>query len=982
MSNLAHLCKERIAKTGYAEFIGQLVHVESISDSGEARFCCVVHEESTSSASFNVNSGLWKCHSANCGASGDIIDFFQAVRGIATKGETIHQLAVALKLIENITEGMVEAFAERLQDKSLATAMEWFGVSEAALRYFRIGITRQDDKSFLTIPIRGGSGHYEDIRRYNKNYKPKIKHWADGHGAVRVFPYESLGRFKSYVVMEGEKDTMRAIEFGIENAICFTGGAGSLPDDAVDLFKGAALYLCYDIDTAGREGVEKIGRRLAAHVNGIYDIRLPGSDMPANGDFSDWANLGYTMADWETLVFQAVKIEPVGGQFNPEVSEDAPRAVLFSEIRNATDLYGIPIRFLGHAMGCSVGLQNYQVPTEVLLDCPQNKKKMCETCACFGMDLNRRPWVIPVNYRSEASLQMFRVSEEQQGQAVRRLLSINRRCDALKIATTKRRPVQHLLVSPPVELSAAREYEAGGFLTAYYHGEPVTDNRDYWFTGFLQADPKTQSAVLNLHQAEPARNVIEHFTVTEDTFAAIDSFRPKAGRTIDEHFREMHRMIESHIGIWGQYGLQHAFLESIFSVIEFSVGDRRVENGWVEVLIIGDTGLAKTTVGRRIMEMVNVGELISGENVTAAGLIGGVEQVDKISIVKWGALPRNNGGFVILDEIEEMQRKGGKDITGQLTALRSSGWAEVTKIVNSRAPARVRMVWITNPTEARRISSFNGGCRAIETVIRGRADVARFTKAYSVASDNISVETITQDRARETRAELCRHLNTLAILTWSLKHDQVRFTPESHALLKRETIRLTNKYHESIPLLEKGRAFDKLAKLSVPVAALSGSFVSEGDTLTLLIDALHVQYAIQHLEGTYDDPAMGYDTYSAVEYERQEIVDETLVRNALLTVHEVSTEAVLRYFLTHSTFSRNGLDELMGNRTAAYDLWSKLLANNCLTTGHRADQAVKTPAFAGLVERLIGDLKNGKAHKIDGQFFGSRAWEAANERRN
>ncbi len=126
------------------------------------------------------------------------------------------------------------------------------------------------------------------------------------------------------------------------------------------------------------------------------------------------------------------------------------------------------------------------------------------------------------------------------------------------------------------------------------------------------------------------------------------------------------------------------------------------------------------------MQMVNVGELISGETVSTAGLIGGIEFIDRIPITKWGALPRNHCGFVVLDEIDEMQKKN-KDIISQLTALRSSGMAEITKIHNAKTPTKVRLLWLTNPQEGRAIASYNGACRAIDGVINSRQDVARFT---------------------------------------------------------------------------------------------------------------------------------------------------------------------------------------------------------------------------------------------------------------
>jgi hypothetical protein len=355
------------------------------------------------------------------------------------------------------------------------------------------------------------------------------------------------------------------------------------------------------------------------------------------------------------------------------------------------------------------------------------------------------------------------------------------------------------------------------------------------------------------------------------------------------------------------------------------------------------------------------GEFISAENVSLAGLIGGIEFIDKVPITKWGALPRNHRGFVVLDEIDEMQRKN-RDITSQLTALRSSGRAEITKIHNAKTPACVRMLWITNPEDGRTIGSYNGACRAIEGVIRSRQDIARFTKAIAVASESASVETITQLKERNERPGVRRHFNNLAILVWSLQREQVQFTEEAQRLLQRETLRLTSKYHESVPLDgERPRvrqAGETLRPDCGPVWQLPG-----GDgQMTLYVGIGHVQYAIRHLEHCYDHGAMGYDQFSQVEYARQTIPNEKAVEKALKTCMTVQPVTILRHFLVHNRLTRGHLEELLGDRLAAMQLWSVLLANNCLQHTGSSDTATKTKSFAGLVESLLAEESKTRTH--------------------
>jgi MCM2/3/5 family protein/Toprim domain-containing protein len=949
MARLPDLCKETIASTlGFENWLKRFTEIERTSDAGEAQFFCVAHEHShdTASASMNLATGLWTCFA--CEQKGDAIDLFFHARKCKSKGEAIRQVALELKLIADITDDMVARHHEHLmRDPALIkVARDWLGIGEPTLKHFQIGYVRQEPCSRFTLPIRGESGEWEDIRRYNRHVKPKMLPWAAGHGACRFFPIETVRERDTLFLMAGEKDMMRLWEFGVEGAMTVTGGEGSLPHSAMELLAGKTVYVCFDIDKAGREQAPRVAQRLVPHARAVYLIHLPSEGLPANGDFSDWANRGHTLEDWEALVAGAEKVECRGASFHDGEDESQPEEVTFRDIQSA-QLYKRHVRFLAHAMGKSIGLEGYQVPTQVVLDCPQNQKRLCTHCALYGKTL---PWEIPINYRAESSLQLFRTSDEGQNLAIRKICNINRKCEVVQIANKDRTIMQHLFLSPPIELTQMRDaYD--GMITAYYHGEPIQDNRDYWFTGYVQADPKSQRTVLNLHTAEPARNAIDHFVLGNDTYEAIDWFRIKNADTVQDHMLKLHRYIEADCGIWGRYDVQQAVLESVYSALEFCCGHRSIDNGWVEVLVIGDSGTAKSTLAKRMMMMFDVGEFVSAETASMAGLVGGIEFVDKIPVTKWGVWPRNDRGFLVLDEIDELQRKH-KDIISQLTALRSSGRAEITKIHSAKTPARVRTVWITNPESGRNVSSYHGACRAIQAIIPNQQDIARFTKVYAISRDTVSVETITQNRETNQIPMVRQHFNRLAILAWSLQKEQIVFTDDAYTLIERETKVIVEKYHESIPLIEKGRAFDKLAKLAVPIAVLCGSFAEKEGQLQLTVDTHHAEYAVRHLQETYDAPAMGYDRYSVKERSREEIPNTAQVERALRDVQQVPTQSLVQHLLSMQILTRMNLEDFIGERLVAAALWSALSASHCLQYAGDLKSATKTRAFIDLLEEM------------------------------
>jgi DNA primase len=142
MASLASLIKKKIEQgPGYEDFIRRYVDVEYINEQGEARFCCVAHEEDKSGCHFNTSTGLWKCFSGNCGAQGDVIDFFFYATKAKGKAEAIRQLAVDLKIIEDLSDDLIDGLEHALWSvpQILQRAEDDFGVTGETLKRYRIG---------------------------------------------------------------------------------------------------------------------------------------------------------------------------------------------------------------------------------------------------------------------------------------------------------------------------------------------------------------------------------------------------------------------------------------------------------------------------------------------------------------------------------------------------------------------------------------------------------------------------------------------------------------------------------------------------------------------------------------------------------------------------------------------------------------------------------------------------------------------------
>lgn len=985
----ADLCLRKLKDIGFRGFADKFLTVEGSSDIEEIRFFCPAHENTnTASASFNVTTGKWKCFSAECDKGGDSIDLYSyLINKPRNRPFAARALAIKMGWASEITDEVVERLVSNLYLKPsfVPAALKQFGISKPTLDKWRIGLNiLEPNKNRFSIPILGESGEYEDIRlRNGEDPKRKVVSWRIGNGACRVFPIQTLQEFETVIIFAGEKDCLRAYDFGLHNAICFTGSEGSLPTTWVTLFKAKRVYICFDLDAAGKKGANTVVQALKVVAKAVYQVAIPEwPGMPKNADFSDWANKGGTLQQFQELLVTATanpavtvsNLQQILDGSMPSPSDEVTE-VSFQDL-STSEFHGKKIRMLAHVIGVSAGLKSYQATSVINCDCRRDRPVICGMCTSGLLEHNSNeigPMRKEIDHSNEISLQLIRSPAISRDFVVKKLLGVPERCESFDYIELERRNIQTLMLSQPIELSVMRETTPYRMI-AYYSGEFIQDNRDYWFEGWLQADPKTGESVLNLESAIPAKSAVEDYVVTENTFKCIEHFQLLQHETVKEHFQTLYALFEGMTGIFGRSDLIHGVIESMFSVIEFQVGQKHVKNGWVDVLFIGDTRTGKSEITKQIMEVVNVGELISCENVTAAGLLGGIEFVDKQPITVWGKMVQNDLGMIAFDEMSEMTGKNGKsDILAQLSSVRSSGVAEINKIQQSKANARVRSVYITNPRFGREITSFDSGIRSVQSVISNQEDIARFTKAYVVSSDTVSLDTILQDRKIRRDPNVLKFLNSLAILTWSLKSDQVEFTKEANEYLRIETKRIASKYHPSIPLIEKGSCFVKLAKLSVPIAVMCGSFIrtdqpstidAESDCdsgVKLIVQEEHCRFAIEKLEEHYDSYVCGYKRYSDHEKEREAIKNESILWKKLVECGDKLDKrvSIVDFLLANEVITFNAFVQALGRRFEADILWADMVQNNALRPikSGNTEHMLKTSAFVKLLMRMLQNYK-------------------------
>ncbi len=168
------------------------------------------------------------------------------------------------------------------------------GITEESIDRFKLGY----DNGNICIP------HFVQGKPVNVKFRGiVVKEYKRVPGCPSVlFNTDNLDYSKDYVIItEGEFDTIKGVQEGIENMIASTVGADTFSFEwlpKLEPFK--KIYLCYDNDEAGQRGAKKAAQKIG--LERCYNIVLPKKDL---NEFL----LEYPVSDFKQYFDEARKFE-------------------------------------------------------------------------------------------------------------------------------------------------------------------------------------------------------------------------------------------------------------------------------------------------------------------------------------------------------------------------------------------------------------------------------------------------------------------------------------------------------------------------------------------------------------------------------------------------------------------------------------------------------------------------------------------------
>lgn len=904
----------------------------------------------------NLSTGVYFCNS--CGARGNIHTYFCETRKV-DKVEGWYALGDALgfeRPKDADTRPMIDPalpgqYHKRLMDSTGVirdVLREKRGLSDETLKKFMIGW----DGDRITIPVYDEFNELANIRRYKWNsYEDATKminyedSLGNAYGENRIYGIDHLldDSCKTILWCEGEWDRLVAEQNGIP-ACTTTAGANNFRIEWLKLIKRKKkIYVCYDNDDAGRMANEFLVDKLRGALE-IYVVQWP-KDWKEKGDITDFFVNDKHSKDEFIKLFKPV-----------DKVDDTPTVALAlsSNARYAGKRIKVPVLVAGKDNA------PYIYPKQTVISCDNydEDKKACQACA-MGF---RKHYDIILTSKDALMLKLIDCKDEEQKAILKRIAGCNPRCGACDIQIKEYGNLESIHMIPKADtnfgFALRQEYVSR---SGYMMGNNLPTNKKYTLTGYMHADPNTQRATYIFDQAIPEKDMMDELEVTPEVIEQLSIFRPAEGQSVMDKFNEIHADLERNVTyIWDRRKVAFAVDLVYHTALSFTFQEQPVKRGWAECLIIGDSGQAKTTLVERLMAHYRAGELLSGESSRRTGLVYSLQQNGSKGnwTLMWGAMPLNDGGLLTVDELSGMS----EDDLAKMSDVRSSGIAKATGVVTAETTARTRMIFISNPRNGRQLKSENYGVTSILKLWGKAEDVRRLDFALAVASGEVDTRTVNKAVSEMPKVE---HVYTsdrckLRVMwAWSRRPENIKITPEATERILEYAEKMGRKYSSRIPLVEPADQRLKLARLSVSTAACMFSTDESGEDV--IVKPEHVDFVYEYLTSIYDQRSMGYDRFSADEFENSDTTDVTMqrLRTTFISIPFVSREIpeIVKALYQMPYFNRNTLEDATGlDRDELKNLLQFLISNVLI---EKAGQDYKrTPVGLSFIEHMLTEPPN------------------------
>jgi predicted transcriptional regulator len=537
----------------------------------------------------------------------------------------------------------------------------------------------------------------------------------------------------------------------------------------------------------------------------------------------------------------------------------------------------------------------------------------------------------------------------------------------------KERYTLHEILAIPKSTNNNKNHEYRDYIV-YYVADSSFDGSDdtilrsnvfYKATGIAISEPKRQAKTLLITDLDQIDSPWQAFRLTPEIEEQFKNFKPENNSM--ECIKEKLNQITGDVtrNITKRYG-KHRERMLLVHLLNLSSPisccfDGEKKPGWLEVMVIGDTAQAKTTLLQNLLKAINLGQLVGGSSASRTGLIYSLDtKVNDKRILVWGAFAHNNGGFIAVDEAHKLSMEEW----AELTEVRSRGEIDVNRSVKGKHPAEVRQVYMSNPPADKPMGHFYCGIEAIKGMMRAE-DIRRFDLVMIVAKGDNEDEAfldLDSERKEIQQVFMPEILRNHVCWAWQLAGEKALWTPESMSEVKKVSNYLYQKYGGSVDIpLVLNDIRDKVCKFTQALAALLHSTTDDPNQLLVLPE--HVKIIQEEIfDAIYSHDNCRLDEYAINSRKETALTDDdyAVILSDIIELKKTeldgsTTDTLLEAFRDQNMISLSELIEITGLQKSAISKRTSMLKNHGLIKSSRKGY-YKTPKFIAFLRRLNKEI--------------------------
>jgi hypothetical protein len=595
------------------------------------------------------------------------------------------------------------------------------------------------------------------------------------------------------------------------------------------------------------------------------------------------------------------------------------------------------------------------IPEEIKGWCRNNPEiSKCVDCPqqfYYNAEKARNERIIKFDASNPKTVPLIDMNQRDLMQKVRYVFGIHNRCVDFKF-DIEWINAMGLYVAPTLTDFAIEE--SVGRVRVMYFGHGLKLNTSYGLLGYVHPHPRTMQATFLVEEATPLSSTLANFTLSKSRLKELKIFQKKPEQNPLDKIKEIHAyFINDFLFIFGRGDLIMGVDLVYHSVRRFNFQERNIK-GWLDALVIGDTGQAKTEIIKQLMGYYNLGTFASGESSSRTGLLYNIQMVQgQDAWIQYGLLCRANGMLVAIDEIHGMKPDDFKEFT----RVRSEGVVNVMRYAWGSALAETRLISIANPKEGMSMESYGYPVMAILDlpIFKSKEDIRRFDFAIGVMAGEVGDDVLHTDvhdilsKDNPYTKDLCRDL---LLWIWTRKPEEITITNTTEKYVLEKSVKFCRNWIADIPLVESADMRLKIVRIA---AAIAGRVYNTEDGINLLIEKIHIDAAIEFLETIYQSPSLDYYGYS-MERAKTILDDEEMDKLAEHFTQNfgINAEVIAKWVLSTNTFQKNIIKVALNLESSEVDqIISLFISNKFLDMGYSSKYR-KTPMGRKFLRLVAG----------------------------